>query len=71
MAERSKQNLNYLEKKRAFKVKQNPFFIIFKKLPVTKNGRRPESATLFCDAFALICNLKLVRAINRNFVHTN
>ena len=57
--------------KRAFKMKQKAFFIIFKGLPVAKNRRRPASATFFCDALALICNLKLVRAINRNCVNTN
>ena len=57
--------------KRAFKVKQKAFFISFKGLPVAKDRRRPASATFFCDAFALICNLELVRAINRNFVNTN
>ena len=37
---------NILRTKRAFKVKQKAFFIIFKGVLVAKNGIRPESATL-------------------------
>ena len=39
-------NLNILRTKRAFKVKQKAFFIIFKELSAAKNCLRPESALL-------------------------
>ena len=38
--------LNILRTKRAFKVKQKAFFIIFKGLSIAKNCLRPESAPL-------------------------
>ena len=46
MAKKSRQNLNILRTKRAFKVKWKAFFIIFKGLSVDKNGLRLETAPL-------------------------
>ena len=40
----SRQNLNILRTKRAFKVKQKVFFIIFKGLSVAENNIRSEGA---------------------------
>ena len=39
-------NVNILRTKRAFKMKQKAFFLIFKGLSVAKNRLRPESRTL-------------------------
>ena len=46
MTKNSEQKLKYLKKKRAFKVKQKAFFIIFKDLLVARNCLWPESASL-------------------------
>ena len=35
--------------KRAYKGKQKPFFIIFKRLSVAKNYLRPNGVPLMCD----------------------
>ena len=39
-------NLNILRTKKAFKVKQNPFFIIFKEFSVAKTCFKPDNAPL-------------------------
>ena len=46
MTKKSRQNLNILRTKRAFKVKSKAFFINFKVLSNSKNCLRPESAPL-------------------------
>ena len=46
MAKYQDKNLNILRTKRTFKVKQKAFFITFKRVSVTKNYPRLESAPL-------------------------
>ena len=50
MTKTQDKNLNILRTKRAFKVKQKAFFIIFKELSVAKNCLRPESTSLMDPA---------------------
>ena len=59
MTKKSNKNLNILRTKRAFKVKQKTFFIIFKRLLVAKNCLRPESAPPKWCTFDVCCGMNL------------
>ena len=53
-------NLNILKTRRAFKVKQKAFSIIFKGLSVAINYHRPESAPLIIDVVFIVARLVFV-----------
>ena len=55
MTKSQDKNLKILRTKRAFKVKEKAFFIIFKGLSVAKNCLRPESVPLtqFSNLYSL------------------